>query len=273
MEGLQRAIWWAQFSLPRRPLARRSILTVPLGKSPWHNRLTVDTVVGGFNSCCSLEPIDVATGTPEAPVTFAVGEPYPNPIGMAITPDSRTAFVVDGYNDEVDPINLATGTAESPITGGADSQSDSISQYVAITPDQAPTAAFSRDARTGGLAYYFRRIGFEFSDRNDRLVCVELRRRCREVTTTPTTSHTYSTEGSYSVTLTVTNTQGTSSTQTFTGQTVSNNGGPSAVMTQSVAVPVPTLTITGISFQGTEANPTIVINGTGFRDRSGPGTG
>ena len=37
------------------------------------------------------------------------------------------------------------------------------------------------------------------------------------------------------MTLTVTNTQGTSTTQVFTGQTVSNNGGPSATATQAVS--------------------------------------
>ena|SRR5271166_3839927 len=39
-------------------------------------------------------------------------------------------------------------------------------------------------------------------------------------------------------TLTVTNSEGTSVTQTFTGQTVSNNGGPSATVTHSVIVPI-----------------------------------
>ena len=38
------------------------------------------------------------------------------------------------------------------------------------------------------------------------------------------------------MTLTVTDTAGTSTTQTFTGQTVSNNGGPSATTTQSTIV-------------------------------------
>ena len=41
--------------------------------------------------------------------------------------------------------------------------------------------------------------------------------------------------GLLNVTFTVTNTQGTSTTQTFTGQTVSNNGGPSATVTQTVS--------------------------------------
>ena len=54
-------------------------------------------------------------------------------------------------------------------------------------------------------------------------------------TTSATTTHTYAASGTYNVTLTVTNTQGTSTAQTFTGQTVSNNGGPSATTTQAVS--------------------------------------
>jgi hypothetical protein len=54
--------------------------------------------------------------------------------------------------------------------------------------------------------------------------------------TSPTTSHTYGINGTYTITLTVTNTSGTSTTQTFTGQTVSNNGGPSAELQEQVTI-------------------------------------
>ena len=49
-------------------------------------------------------------------------------------------------------------------------------------------------------------------------------------------THVYAAGGTYTVTLTVTNSAGTSTTQTFTGQTVSNNGGPSAMASQPVTV-------------------------------------
>ena len=58
----------------------------------------------------------------------------------------------------------------------------------------------------------------------------------RTTTTSPTVTHTYATVGSYKVTLTVTNAQGTSTTQVFTGQTVSNNGGPAAATSQNVTI-------------------------------------
>ena len=61
-------------------------------------------------------------------------------------------------------------------------------------------------------------------------------------TSTPTTTHTYATPGPYTATVTETDSAGTSTTQVFTGQTMSKNGGPSAVASRTFTVPslVPT---------------------------------
>jgi PKD repeat protein len=55
-------------------------------------------------------------------------------------------------------------------------------------------------------------------------------------TTHPSITHTYATAGTFSVTLTVTNSQGTSTKKVFTGNTMSNNGGPSAKDTKHVTI-------------------------------------
>jgi PKD repeat protein len=55
-------------------------------------------------------------------------------------------------------------------------------------------------------------------------------------TSTPTTSHTYATPGPYTATVTETDSAGTSTTQVFTGQTMSRNGGLSAVASENFTV-------------------------------------
>ena len=55
-------------------------------------------------------------------------------------------------------------------------------------------------------------------------------------TATPTIFHVYAAPGSYPVTLTVTDSSGTSTTKVFTGQTMSRNGGPSATTTHTVTI-------------------------------------
>ncbi len=57
------------------------------------------------------------------------------------------------------------------------------------------------------------------------------------VTTVPTAQHVYSAPGNRTVTVTETTSSGTSTTQVFTGHMMLRNGGPSAVATQSFAVP------------------------------------
>jgi hypothetical protein len=55
-------------------------------------------------------------------------------------------------------------------------------------------------------------------------------------TTTPGTTHVYAQPGAYTARLTVTNSAGTSLAQVFTGQTVSNQGGPQATTTHGLTV-------------------------------------
>jgi YVTN family beta-propeller protein len=71
-----------------------------------------------------VTPIDVATGTPGAPITVG-GYPY----GIAIAPDGATAYVTDLIGNIVTPIDLVTQTAEPAIHGVSDDQT------IIITPD------------------------------------------------------------------------------------------------------------------------------------------
>src|SRR5262249_62109982 len=73
-------------------------------------------------------------------------------------------------------------------------------------------------------------------------------------TTTPTTTHAYASAGIFTARVTETSSGGTSTTQVFTGQTMSRNGGPSAVASQTFAVPGITTTTSLLS----SVNPSVV---------------
>jgi YVTN family beta-propeller protein len=173
-----------------------------------------------------VTPIDIATNTPGPPITVG-SDPY----GIAITPNGQTAYVTNEGDDTVTPIDIATNTPGSAIIIGLSPQA------IAITPDQAPAAAFNVTPGPAGTTTAFdasfsssplgaiSSYGWNFGDRSSPFV-----------TSSPTTTHTYASGGTYDVTLTVTNSQGTSTSQVFTGQTVSNNGGASATTSQSVTV-------------------------------------
>jgi hypothetical protein len=170
---------------------------------------------------------------------FATQYPIPSEIAfpqiVSITPDGKTLCIPDfgGQNPGhvVAFMDLTTG---SSITFDLSSDQDSQLAWSGITPDQAPTARFTpttsgatvtfdasaSSSPVGSIATY----AWDFGDGQT------------QTTASPTISHTYTTSGAFTVTLKVTNTGGTSTDITYTGHMTSNNGGPSAVTTQQIAV-------------------------------------
>ena len=109
---------------------------------------------------------------------------------------------------------------------------------ISITPDQAPTASFTTALVSGTT------ISFNGSASTTPLGTItqyywNFGDGTTAITTSPTTTHIYAHGGSYSASLTVTNSADTSTSQVFTGQTVSNNGGVTATHTTAVTVPGP----------------------------------
>jgi DNA-binding beta-propeller fold protein YncE len=172
-----------------------------------------------------VTPIDLANNTPQPSIN--VGDISTT---IAITPDNQTAYVTVGANAVV-PIDVASNTAGAPIFVGNGPYG------IAITPDQTPVAIFSAapDA-SNGLTILFDAsnsvspvgtivtYGWNFGD--GTIVNTD----------TPTITHTYAAQGSFDVTLTVVNSAGTSDFPLFTGQTVSNNGGPNALLSRTIEV-------------------------------------
>lgn len=208
---------------------------IPVGSFPFYVAITANgnTAFVTNEGDSTISPIDVATDVAGAPIPLD-NPPFGNaPFGIAITPDSQTGYVSNFGSDDVTPFSTITQmiAAAIPMDAGNNGPFG-----IAISPDQAPTAAFvstpapvgsptSFDASAstspvGTVAVY----AWDFGDGNMATVF------------TPFIDHIYNSAGNFIVTLTVTNSAGTSTTQTFTGQTVSNNGGPSARLSQPITI-------------------------------------
>lgn len=215
--------------------------TISVDAGPFSIAITPDgrTAYVSNRSAGTITAIDISTNTPVATID---GGAFSTPGGIAITPDSQTAYVANGTNTVI-PITLATNTPNTPITVGQFPVGN------AVTPDQAPLSSFMVYASfvgsptlfdasnsvspVGTIVSYFWNFG-------DNQIAT---------TASPVISHIYSSAGSFNVSLTVTNSAGTSTEQIFTGQTMSNNGSALATSSQLVDIlsltPLPPTNFTG----------------------------
>lgn len=146
--------------------------------------------------------------------------------GVAFIPSGTKAYVTDIVTGNVFPILVQTDTLQPPITGFQNPV------FVSVIPDQAPIASFTISTAPVGSATEFDASSSTSPDGFIASYAWDFGDGSTEITTSPIISHVYTSSGSFTVTLTVTNSQGTSTFQTFTGKTVSNNGGPSAQLSQ-----------------------------------------
>ncbi len=101
-----------------------AIAISPGGRTAYVATLAVPPSTIALVAAGTVIPVNLATGRPGAPIK--VGR---NPQAIAITPDGKTAYVVDSYDGVIIPVNLATGRPGTPIKVGTDPQA------IAITPD------------------------------------------------------------------------------------------------------------------------------------------
>lgn len=201
-----------------------SIAINPNGKEAYIANFAADNV-----SVLNLEKNYIACN----PISVGKG-----PISIAVTPDGKFGYVVNYISGTVTPIDLIAHKALEDIKTGE------YPYAIVITPDQSPIANFTATLATP----VYLTVNFDASasitpvgeitkytwifENNDLPGSVV-------TTPNPTISHTFSTPGFYSVTLTVTNSAGTSTTQVFTGNTMSRNGSSLATTTKQVSVPWP----------------------------------
>ena len=215
----------------------------------------------------TVTPIDTATNTAGTPI--AVGA---EPVGIAITPDAKTAYVTNLGSNNVTPIDTATNNAATPIAVGAEPFAvaitpDGKTAYVAnrgpndvtpidtatnaaatpiavgavpigvaITPNQAPIAAFAAGAVALGQATSFDASASSDPDGSIASYGWSFGDGSSATATAPLTSHTYASAGTFTATLTVTDNEGCSTTFVFTGQTASCNGSATATATRTFTV-------------------------------------
>jgi YVTN family beta-propeller protein len=191
--------------------------------------------VGNWNEG-TITPVTLSTDSVGSPIPAGLGNSSPpfvsgvNPYRVAITPDGATAYFGDDNGHTVTPITVATDTAQPNIAMG------SGPDEIAIPPDQAPVASFTVTPALAGSPTAFDAsastvnygaivsYSWDFGDGQTA------------ITSTPSTTHTYSIPGKYTATVTETDTAGTSTTQVFTGSTMSRNGGPTARASRTVSV-------------------------------------
>ena len=199
--------------------------SIPVGSIPYDIDIASN---GSFayvvsNGTNSIYVIDIATN-----IVAAIFSGITDPIELAITPDNALAYVTSSSTNSVIVVNLTNGSIVTTISGFPSSFG------IAISPDQSPVASFTTtgtnpvnfDASSsispvGSIQSYF----WNFGDGTTL------------TTASPIVTHTYTKPDSYTVTLTVTNTAGTSTTIAFTGQTMGNNGSSFAMLSQTITIP------------------------------------
>jgi YVTN family beta-propeller protein len=200
--------------------------TITVGDNPWGIAIAPNgsTAYAAVQSTNEVVPIDTSNNTAETPIALAN-----TPFGVAVSPDGSTVYVTSS-DGTVTPIDTANNTAGTPITVGTDPEG------IAITPDQAPQAYLSVTPAPVGSPTPFDASASIPSSSPIASYAWNFGDGDTATTTSPTTTHTYSSSGHYAATVTETDAAGTSTSQVFTGQTVSDNGGPTAVASQSFVI-------------------------------------
>jgi len=177
----------------------------------------------------SVVRYNVGTGNVSS---VTASQAYVHPENAAFTPDGSKVVIVDvaGGAYLFDAVTgQQIGSRMSIMAAGG----------LAISPDQAPSASFTATSVTAGSATTFDAsasttpvgsivsYSWNFGDGSSA------------VTSSATTSHTYSAAGSYSASLTVTNSAGTSTASVWTSYVMARNGGTQAQQQKTVMVTDP----------------------------------
>ena len=152
---------------------------------------------------------------------------------LAFSPDGSSLYAADVASG-VYALSAGQGGNLAPKTPFAAAIGPAY--QVAVTPDQAPVAAFNATPGAPGAPTLLNASASTASDGVPASYAWTFGDGTTAVTPGPVILHTFAAAGSYPVTLTVTDDAGCSTGLVFTGETAYCNGGPSARATQTVAV-------------------------------------
>jgi YVTN family beta-propeller protein len=193
-----------------------------------------------------------------------------DPVGIAVTPDGTTAYIADAVpvaqsvtTGTLSELGLpATAGTPTPITVGAGPDA------VAITPDQAPVASLVVTAGLATQNTHFDASQSVFPSAPAASYFWNFGDGSTDTTTVASDDHVYSQGGTYHASVTITDTDGTSTSTVFSGQTVSLNGSPSAQAFEDVNVPYEVPAVSAVAPSSGQANEvtSLIVTGTNFFD-------
>lgn len=206
-------------------------INFPAGSGPYGSFIIPNGqtmyVVNINNATVSV--VDLSGNTIVKTISLPAGS---QPFWAAGTPDNKTVYVINETSDDVTPIDVATNSAGTsfPATPGQ-------IQDIVMSPDPAPVAVFSAILQPVGTPSVFDASASLSPIGTIATYAWDFGDSTTLTTNLPIAHHTYSSSGSFTVTLTVTNSAGTSTAHVFSSRFMSNNGGPTATVSQTFPAP------------------------------------
>ena len=175
-----------------------------------------------------VTPVTTTSNVAGAPISIGGSG---DPLGIAVSPDGSHAYVTDFGGGTIDSVALSSGSVGIPIPVGPKPIG------IAITPDQAPVAHLTVTPARAGVASSFNASGSTVAYGTIAQYHWKFGDGKTASTSAPTASHVYAKAGRYTASVTEVSSGFTSTSRVFTGQTMSRNGGPSAIAKSTITVP------------------------------------
>lgn len=202
-------------------------INFPAGSGPYGSFILPNSTymyVANINNS-TVSVVDLSTNLIVGSVPYT---PATEPFWVVATPDSKKVFVINQITDDVTPIDVATTT-----TGASFGNIGGDVQDITMSQDPAPVAVFVTKMQPAGTPTVFDASASISPIGTITTYAWDFGDGVTLTTNVPVVNHTYTSAGSFTVTLTVTNSAGTSTTKVFSSRFMSNNGGPNAILSQT----------------------------------------